>query len=54
VYFASVKQFVAAALLLSLVAVYPLASNLTSQAWADSYTLLVEKVCVCVCVCWGT
>ncbi|KAL4440168.1 hypothetical protein ABPG75_003169 [Micractinium tetrahymenae] len=43
VYFASVKQFIVAALLLSLVAIYPLCSNLTSQRWAASYTLVADQ-----------
>ncbi|PRW39140.1 kinase domain [Chlorella sorokiniana] len=42
VYFASVKQFIYVALLLSIFCIYPLVNNLSSQAWSESYTLVVN------------
>lgn len=44
VYFASLRQFIVAALLLSLVAIYPLANNAVNQKWSNAYRLEVDQV----------
>jgi hypothetical protein len=44
IHFASVKAFVVVALLLSVVAIYPLINDLQTDRWQGSYRLLLDKV----------
>lgn len=44
IHFASMRAFVAVALLLSLVAIYPLVDDLQTDRWAPTYTLVLNQV----------